>query len=84
VLKALVAINQNYFRNKLEVGVDGRPRQLKLSIPSKTGWTIYKKDYLKKSYSQAQMIPKFKESQLDGIFFGNTTYKYDFLGKQNT
>jgi hypothetical protein len=29
------------------------------------------------------MMPKFKENQLDGVFFGNTTYQYDFLGKQN-
>lgn len=44
-LKSLIALNQNYFQDKLNVPDDGRRSNLKIKIPSRTGGTAYKRDY---------------------------------------
>lgn len=59
MMRSLIAMNQDYFQSKLEISNDGKPKQLKLKIPSKTGFTIYKRDYIKNSQSQTLAIPKF-------------------------
>ena len=46
-LKYLIAQNEGYFRNKLLAADNGRPNNLKLKIPARTGGTIYKRDYQK-------------------------------------
>lgn len=63
MMKSLIAMNEDYFQNKLQVATDGKPSRLKLKIPSKTGFTIYKRDYLRNSKSQVGLkntIPSFK------------------------
>lgn len=78
MMKSLIAMNEDYFQNKLQVANDGKPSKLKLKIPSNTGCTIYKRDYIKNSQSQINpfgVIPNFKESKIKPDFFGNTTYR---------
>lgn len=63
MMKSIIAMNEDYFQNKLQVSNSGKPNKEKLKIPSKTGFTIYKRDYIKNSQSQAalkNLIPNFK------------------------
>ena len=86
MMKSLIAMNEDYFQNKLQVANDGKPSKLKLKIPSNTGCTIYKRDYIKNLQSQINphgVIPNFKENKIKPDFFGNTTYRNEFMGVQN-
>ncbi len=65
---------------------DGKPSNLKLKIPSHTGFTIYRRDYVKNSQDtpiNQQHNQAFKEKKAKADFFGNTTYRNEFLGHQN-
>lgn len=78
MMKSLIAMNEDYFQNKLQVPNDGKPSKLKLKIPSTTGATIYKRDYIKNFQSLINshgIIPNFKENKVKPDFFGNTTYR---------
>ena len=54
-MKSLIAMNEDYFQDKLHVSNDGKPSRLKLKIPSQTGFTVYKRDYIKNYSSQLQL-----------------------------
>lgn len=54
-MKSLIANNEAYFQNKCNqcvyvviISENGKKKDLRLKIPSKTGITIYKKDYNRK------------------------------------
>jgi len=49
MMKEIIKINEEYFQSKIQVNFNGRSQELKLKIPSKTGFTVYKKDYSKKA-----------------------------------
>lgn len=52
MMKSIIAKNEEYFQNKLQISNDGKPNKLKLKIPSKTGFTVYKRDYIKNMQDQ--------------------------------
>lgn len=83
-MKSLIAQNESYFQNKLNISCDGRPNNLKLKIPSHTGGTIYKRDYMGKNRlpndmnsSQEKFVPNKPSKSND--FFDGTTYKTEFI-----
>lgn len=83
-MKEIVRINQDYFQSKINLSVKGRSQELKLKIPSKTGFTVYKKDYTKKQSNdplKGRYPHKFEPNTLSTDFESTTTYKNDFLGK---
>ena len=86
MIKSLVAMNEEYFQNKLKIASDGRPNKLKLKIPSYTGFTIYKRDYTKNEGSKpkTELSPAFKENKVKGDFFDGTTYRNEYNGVQNS
>lgn len=86
MMRSLIAMNEDYFQDKLQVANDGRPGKLKLKIPSRTGFTVYKKDYIKNHKSQLNLQANaggFKENKIKADFFGSTTYRNEYKGDQN-
>ncbi len=55
MMKSLIAMNEDYFQDKLHVSNDGKPSRLKLKIPSQTGFTVYKRDYIKNLNNHMQL-----------------------------
>ena len=82
-MRNLISMNENYFQNKLKVCDNGSPNNLKLKIPSKTGSTVYKHDYVKNYSSSAGLNKKSGKytniSTEKNNFFGGTTYEADFI-----
>ena len=71
-------MNEDYFQDKLQVMNNGKPSKLKLKIPSRTGFTVYKKDYRKGKRNQTklhQSVLNFKENKIKVDLFGGTTYR---------
>lgn len=56
-MKTIVAINEEYFREKLKIKNTGKPNKLRLLLPTKNSRTTYRTDYIKKFANTQSMKP---------------------------
>ena len=81
-MKQIISMNEQYFQNKISMKEGSKPNDLKLKIPSSTGGTIYKKDYVKKeraNYNNSKSQDHFESSQISIPFTGSTVYRVNYL-----
>lgn len=77
-LKTLVQLNEQYFRNKIQIEEDSKPNNLKLKIPSKTGSTNYSAEFYKKigkRFKQIKSHDHYNVRDLQIPFRSGTQYE---------